>query len=187
MLLGDNRLLEHIVSVISENQVIGFSFADRLPRWTGRSAHVDWKRSQAPGGRTMEQEAADLAEEVTGAPDLLRPELCYLATEAHAPYAFGKRLGELDAEHFWWTELEAFVRNEQGYALASAYLQGNVTAGRRQWRDKALDIWVAGGSRELAIGVFDAVWRGDEPNDEDGERLITLLERGLLEAEHEFR
>src|SRR5579871_2093878 len=162
-------------------RIIGSSFADRLRRWTGRSTIADWKNGREPGGRTMEQEAADLADEAMNAPDTLRPELCYLATEAPQPYAFGKRLGELDAAHLWWNEIEAFVRVGQGYALASAYLQGNVEAGRNAWRDASLNAWVVEATHEFAVGVFDAVWRS-EPDDKDGERLIALLDRGVLEA-----
>jgi len=157
----------------------GDSFADRLRRWTGEHTIADRRHALQAGGYTPDQEAAKLAEEAMQSPELLRSEWEWLASD-RAPYvyAFGRRLGELDVNYQWWPEIEPLAHSGKGSTFASAYLQGQAGAGRREWRDRVLNAWVEVGP-EMAPAVLDAVWRGGL-NDTDARRLVTLLGRGWL-------
>jgi hypothetical protein len=159
-------------------QILGSSFSDRLHRWTGPPSISDWRRQQGES-LSAEEQAAALADEAMQNPELLRPELSYLVLEAHINYHFARRLGQLDVTYLWWEEILDFIRQGQGYAFASAYLQGQLDAGRGVWRDAILDAWTSAGGA-LSLCVLDAVWRSAKPSDADAERLINLLERGEL-------
>ncbi len=162
--------------------LISGSFHDRLRRWVGEWTHADRRSKQQEGQRPPEGEAAALAAEAMHSPELLRPEIDWLSSsEAKHVYHFARRLGELDTKHYWWIEIERRVRAGQGLAFASAYLQGNVDAGHRNWREAILDQWVTEGSG-MAPAVLDAIWRG-EPDDRDAQRLILLMQRNCLPPE----
>jgi hypothetical protein len=157
----------------------GESFADRLRRWTGEHTIADRRHALQAGGYTPDQEAAKLAEEAMQSPELLRSEWEWLASDrAQYVYAFARRLGELDVNYQWWPEIEPLAHSGKGSTFASAYLQGQAGAGRREWRDRVLDAWVEEGL-ETAPAVLDAVWRGGL-NDADAQRLVTLVDQGWL-------
>ncbi len=168
------------LSALSE-QLAGSSFGDRLRRWVGEHIMADWHLERQDLHDSSGREAADLAEEAFISPDLLRPELDWLtSTQALHVYYFAQRLGQLDADHEWWAEIEPRVRDGKGYTMASAYLQGHCDKDRRSWRDDVLERWSE--EAELAPAVLDAVFRSEPPSDADADRLFRLMDRGWLTA-----
>lgn len=162
-------------------RLAGSSFGDRLRRWVGEHIMADWHLERQDLNDSSGHEAATLAEEAMGSPDLLWPELEWLASDqARHVYFFARRLGQLDAEHGCWAEIEALVREGKGFTLAGAYLQGHIDEGRRHWRDIVLDDWSE--EAALAPAVLDAVFRSEPPSDGDAELLFRLMDHGWLTA-----
>ena len=162
-------------------RLAGSSFGDRLRRWVGEHIMADWHLERQDLSDSSGREAAALAEEAFVSPNLLRPEMEWLASDqAQHVYFFAQRLGQLDADHEWWAEIEPRVRDGKGSAMAAAYLQGQCDKGRRSWRDDVLDRWSE--EAELAPAVLDAVFRSEPPSDTDADRLFRLMDRGWLTA-----
>lgn len=163
-------------------ELAGESFGERLRRWVGQHSFADTRLQHQSGPDGWGREAGALAEEAVREPDLLHPEIEWLASDqAQHVYFFARRLGQLDGEHKWWPEIEALVKAGKGFTLAAAYLQGCSDAGQRAWREAILDQWTEEG-QGLAPAVLDAVFRSDPPNERDAQRLFSLMERGWLSA-----
>jgi hypothetical protein len=166
----DEQIRSRLEDVLPK--LIGDTFSDRLRRWAGDRTGADADLDPASTAKA-DGELETLATETLTNPGLLIPELDWLASnDAQYVYSFGLQLGRKDNERFWWTRIEPLVEQQVGYTLASSYLQGRVDSDDRDWRNAVLDHLQ---KREItAPAVLDAVWRSENPSDDDGRRLIQL-------------
>ncbi|GIV04297.1 MAG: hypothetical protein KatS3mg015_3127 [Fimbriimonadales bacterium] len=161
-------------------RLIGKSFRERLRRWVGPWTLEDRLIDTREGGLPAAERAAQLAEEVVGAPDLLQPELEWLASsEAENVGYFARRLGELDRDREWFEQLVPLAGDKHGRVLVACYLWGRALASDGVWVDSVLDRW-AEHEPDLAPVLLETTWRrglrsGDIP------RLVKLVKAGLLE------
>lgn len=165
-----------------QKALIGQSYHDRLRRWIG-----EWTTGDRPlpssrrekGVETPERKIAALAEEGMQKPDLLRPELAWLASDdARHAYGFGRRIGQLDLDKVLWDDIQSLVVQGKGYTLASSYIQGHIDSGRRDWRDSILDEWLK--LPHMAYALLEVIWRSD-PDNKDANRLIEVIQNGSLD------
>lgn len=158
------------------------SLHDRLRRFVGQWSHTDWKGSDAPEEERPDYIAAHLADEVMSSPESLSPELPWLVSgEAENVHYFGYRLGHLDDEQIWLSDLLNVSRTGNDHRLLSNYLRARADAGQSEWVEDLLDRWVD--DRNLAMLVFDATWRG-VPSTRGAQRLISLVDTGGIEPGH---
>lgn len=158
------------------------SLHDRLRRFVGQWSHTDWKGSDAPEEERPDYIAAHLADEVMSSPESLNPELPWLVSgEAENVHYFGYRLGHLDEEHIWLSDLLNVSPTGNDHRLLSNYLRARADAGQSEWVEDLLDRWVD--DRDLVMLVFDATWRG-VPSTRGAQRLISLVDTGGIEPGH---
>ncbi len=158
--------------------LVGNSFHDRLRRWVGKGTLVDHQVLEE-AGTSLEEKAASMAEEGYQNPDALRAELEWLASpDAMHFFFFGRKLGQLDADHVWLEELIAQVRGGGNPGLLTAYLQGRTDAGEGEWVEQLLDEWTEN-NQDLASAAFDATWRRGS-SELGATRVISLVDKGWI-------
>jgi len=169
-------------AAISEH-LAGNSYADRLRRFFGKRTpgdRVDYRLGFERETEIKLEQAIPMAQEALADPGVLEPEWDWLLSgEAVEAYYFAWALGREDAAlQYWPLVVERAARQGQSRMFASAYLRGQVEAGRLD-REEVLDGWM--GEPAMAQSVFDVIWRGDL-DERDGERLLRLVEAGSLDA-----
>jgi len=163
-----------------EQKLAGTSFSDRLRRWVGQWSFGDWDIQQREGGPSPQNRAAALAEEAMNRPELLHVQLDWLvSTEAQNVAYFGKRLGELDQDLFWLSELVPKTRGEGRPHLLASYLWGRSRSGDEERICNLLDRWVKE-DKQLAPAVLLTTLEL-EPSAENLNRLLGLVKKGWLQ------
>ncbi len=165
------------------SQIYGERLPDRIKRYTGSFASVDW-----PG----EDEAVDKPEEIARhlAEDAVRRTVELMEVvpwlfsgEAAAVWPFAYRLGELDVERRWFDLLFEAAKVASDTRMLSGYLHGRSNAGDSAWVDHLLNGWAT--DAVLARLAIDATARSG-PSDNSARRTIKMVEAGYLSPANLF-
>ena len=160
------------------DDLTGSTYEASVHRWVGRRTFADMRYDE-PNLPTPDDEVRQLADRGVGQTEEVIRLLPWLtSSEAENVYCYARRFGELDHDHKLWPYLDNYIREQTGLIFTSAYLQGNVYAGRKGWRDNVLSIWSE--KPRYARALLDAIWRSDEPSDHDASLLIKVAEDGSL-------
>jgi hypothetical protein len=163
-----------------EEKLTGTDFHDRLRRWTGQWSFGDWDIQKRDGGPPAQNRAAALAEEALNRPEELRAELNWLASdEAQNVAHFAKRLGELDRDRDWLSELITKTRDGGRPILLASYLWGRSVTGDKELVENLLDEWTEGDKNLASVVLTTTLYL--EPSKKALQRLLELVEKGWLQ------
>ncbi len=156
----------------------GNSLADRIKRYVGSHMPREWPIASVSNAPSPNEVLRSLGDEAFASPDELQPVLPWLVSDqAVNVRPFGRRLGELDAEHRFLEQLLSTAKAGSNPQILGAYLVGRSEAGEAEWREQLLDEWSEG--REFAEIVLDATLVG-RPSERGIARLFKLIDRGWL-------
>jgi hypothetical protein len=153
----------------------GTDYFSRLRRWVGKRIHGDFDMNSAPGYGAADERVQRLAEEGF-ARGLGEPEILWLASpEAEHAWIFGQRLGELDREGKFFSEIVRVTPNDVNCMLLASYLRGRGIICGDETRETMLDALV----EEKPDAAFGATWRNDA-SVAGAERVIGLVSSGRV-------
>jgi hypothetical protein len=164
----------------------GASYHSRLERYVGLDLLVDKYES---GGRDRVDKAGPkieaLADEAIQNPNLLGPELAWLATdEAQNGYRFGYELGMRDQGHELLSDLLGAHHhdrpNKSGFFL-SGYLRALREQDAELW-ESTLDGMVS--VPQLATLIPELTWRSEGLTDRAANRVLDLIQHGLVPVDN---
>ncbi len=157
--------------------IYGENLPDRIKRYTGSFASVDWPGEDETTERP-EEIARQLAEDAVHSMGEVAAIVPWLFSgEAEAVWPFAYRLGQLDAERKWFDSLFEAAKVASDTRMLSGYLHGRSNAGDSAWVERLLDSWAA--DADLARLAVDATARSG-PSDSSARRTIGMVEAGHL-------
>jgi hypothetical protein len=153
----------------------GTDYFSRLRRWVGKRIHGDFDMESASGYGAADNQVQRLAEEGF-AEGLGERELSWLASpEAEHVWIFGHRLGELDREGKFFSEIVKVTPNDVNCMLLASYVRGRGAICGDGTRERMLDALV----EEKPDAAFGATWRNDASVD-GAERVILIVSSGRV-------
>ena len=159
---------------IREN-AFGSSFMDRLHRWVGKRTHSDYDLKGNSGYDGADAKTKGLAEEAFES-GMSADELRWLSSrEAENVWLFGSRLGELDVNGNWESEIIRATSDDIDCLLLASYIWAREFNGCPEKREEVVDA-IEAERPQLAFGV---TFRGT-PSKAGAERVIRLLSTGRV-------
>jgi hypothetical protein len=153
----------------------GTDYSSRLRRWVGKRIHGDFDMNSASGYGAADERVQHLAEEAFEG-GLGERDLTWLASpEAEHVWIFGHRLGELDREGRFFTEIINVTLNDVNCMLLASYIRGRGLTCGDESREAMLDALV----EVKPDAAFGATWRND-PTVAGAERVIQLVASGRV-------
>ena len=160
----------------TREKVFGASFFDQLRRWIGKRLHTDYDLEHDSGYASADEQVIRLAEVAT-TKGLNEEELKWLSSpEAENVWTFSRRLGELDVEGKFETQIKRATEDTFNCLLLAGYLTGRYPAGKEAERSEAISEI----EQTKPKAAFGATWRAD--SSESGvRRVIRLVHNRLVD------
>lgn len=153
----------------------GSSFLDRLHRWVGKRTRSDYDLKGNTGYNSADAKTKRLAEEAFEN-GMNADELQWLSSrEAENIWLFGSRLGELDVNGRWQSEIIRATPDNIDCLFLASYIWAREFNGRPEKREEVIDT-IEAARPEVAFGV---TFRGT-PSKAGAERIIRLLSTGRV-------
>lgn len=151
-------------------RTFGTDYFSRLRRWVGKRIHGDFDMNSHSGYGAADDRVQRLAEEAF-AEGLGERELVWLASpEAEHVWIFGHRLGELDREGKFFSEIVKVTPNDINCMLLASYVSGRGVVCSDEVREAMLNALI----EEKPDAAFGATWRNDATV-AGAERVIALV------------
>jgi len=160
------------------DRAFGKDYFSRLRRWVGKRIHGDFDMNNPSGGYGVADDRVQRLAEEGFAEGLPEAELRWLASpEAEHAWSFGHRLGELDREGKFFSEIFKVTPNDVNCMLLASYIRGRGVTCGEGIRDTMLDELL----EEKPDAAFGATWRNDATAI-GAERIIGLVSSGRVAA-----
>jgi hypothetical protein len=181
------QLLSNIRSKLEEfkQRLEGNDFSAQLRRYVGMDMLEDDHDEEGPQAGLGERRINELAQKAAQSKELLTPELEWLATsEAEKGLQFGYQLGLADVNfEFLPVLIEAHqnAAEKTNVYFLSGYFRALFERNQPKWEDELDQILE---DLKLRIWIPELTWRSGPITDRAAERVLSLIQRGIVGFEH---